>query len=163
MSGVRKFIISLFQEILHVLVLDSTNTQNYVKAVSIYTWRSPWQVMPGILIVNKVLIKISLLLNFFWPSTLYWMLPDSADPATFLPVPPRVLARISKMPVQNSNFKISARPDLATNLIQILIAATFNSLVCQKGQFTLQLCPRRWFVRKIFVYYPPKVKIEKSS
>ena len=26
-------------------------------------------------------------------------------------LPPRVLARISKMPVQNSNFKISARPD----------------------------------------------------
>ena len=43
------------------------------------------------------------------------------------------------MPVQNSNFKISARPHLATNLIQILIPATINSLVCQKGQFTLQL------------------------
>ena len=51
----------------------------------------------------------------------------------------RVLARISKMPVQNSIFKISARPDLATYLLQILIPATFNSLVCQKGQFTLQL------------------------
>ena len=69
------------------------------------------------------------------------------------------------MPVQNSNFKISARPDLAisTNLLQILIPATINSLVCQKGQFTLQLCPRRWFVRKIFGYYTQKVKIEKSS
>ena len=43
----------------------------------------------------------------------------------------RVLARILKMPVQNSNFKISARPDLATNLLQILIPATINSLVCQ--------------------------------
>ena len=32
------------------------------------------------------------------------------------------------MPVQNSNFKISARPDLATDLLQILIPATFNSL-----------------------------------
>ena len=42
------------------------------------------------------------------------------------------------MPVQNSNFKISARPDLATNLLQILIPATFNSLVYQKGQFTLE-------------------------
>ena len=67
------------------------------------------------------------------------------------------------MPVQKSNFKISARPDLATNLLQILIPATINSLVCQKGQFTLQLCPRRWFVRKIFGYYTQKVKIEKSS
>ena len=65
------------------------------------------------------------------------------------------------MPVQNSNFKMSARPDLATNLLQILIPATFNNLVCQKGQFTLQLCPRRCFFRKIFVNYPPKVKIEK--
>ena len=54
----------------------------------------------------------------------------------------RVLARISKMPVQNSNFKISYRPDLATNLLQILIPATIDSLVCQKGQ-TLQLCPAR--------------------
>ena len=43
------------------------------------------------------------------------------------------------MPVQNSNFKNSARPDLDTYLLQILIPATFNSLVCQKGQFTPQL------------------------
>ena len=67
------------------------------------------------------------------------------------------------MSVQNSNFKISARPDLAANLLQFLIPATFNSLVCKKGQFTLQLYPRRWLDRKILGYYPPKVKIEKSS
>ena len=60
------------------------------------------------------------------------------------------------MPVQNSNFKISAHPDLAAKLLQIRIPATFNSLVCQKGQFTLQLCPERLFVRMIFVYYPPQ-------
>ena len=63
------------------------------------------------------------------------------------------------MPVQNSNFKNSARPDLAIDLLQILIPATFNSLVFQKGQFTLQLCPIRWFVRNIFAYHSPKVKI----
>ena len=74
----------------------------------------------------------------------------------------RVLARISKMPVQNSNLKIFALPDLATYLLQILIPATFSSLVCQKGQFTFQLCLRRWFVRKIFSYYTPKVTIKKS-
>ena len=45
----------------------------------------------------------------------------------------RVLARISKMPVQNSNFEISARPGLATYLLHILIPTTFDSLVCQKG------------------------------
>ena len=67
------------------------------------------------------------------------------------------------MPVQNSNFKISARPDLATNLLQIIIPATINSLVCQKGQFTLKLCSRRWFVKKVFGYCTPKVKIEISS
>ena len=49
----------------------------------------------------------------------------------------RVFARISKMPVQNSKFKKFARPDLATYLLQILIPVTFNSLVCQEGQFTL--------------------------
>ena len=43
------------------------------------------------------------------------------------------------MPVQNSNFRISDSPDLATYLLQILIPATINSLVCQKGQFTLHL------------------------
>ena len=66
------------------------------------------------------------------------------------------------MPVQKSNFKISARPDLATYLLQILIPATFNSLECQKGQFTLQISTRRWYVREICVYYPRKVKIEKK-
>ena len=55
----------------------------------------------------------------------------------------RVLARISKMPVQNSNSKISACPDLATHLLHILIPATFNNRMCQKGEFTLQVCPRR--------------------
>ena len=44
----------------------------------------------------------------------------------------RVLARISKMPVQNSNFQNFACPDLATYLLQILIPATFNSLECVK-------------------------------
>ena len=68
----------------------------------------------------------------------------------------RVLARVSKMPVQNRKFISSARPDLATNQLEILIPATFNSLVCQKGQYTLHLCIRRWFVRKIFGILPPK-------
>ena len=63
------------------------------------------------------------------------------------------------MPVQNSNFKISARPDLATNLLRFIIPNTSASLSCQKEQFTLKPCPKRWFVRKIFGYYPPKLKI----
>ena len=72
----------------------------------------------------------------------------------------RVLAKISKMSVQNSYFKTFALPDLATSVLQILIPATFNSLVCQNGQFTLQLCPRRWFVRKMLGYYIPEVKLK---
>ena len=75
----------------------------------------------------------------------------------------RVLARIIKIPVYNSNFKCSARPDLATQLLKILITSKFDTLSCLKGQFTLQPCHRRWFVRKMFDYYPKKVKIEKSS
>ena len=53
-------------------------------------------------------------------------------------------------------FQNFARPDLATYLLQILIPATSNSLVCQKWQFILQLWPRRWLVRKIFGYYTQK-------
>ena len=75
----------------------------------------------------------------------------------------RVIARILKMPVQKSNSKISARPDLATYLLQILIPTTFNSLLCQQGQFALLLFPYGGFVRDIFGYYPPKAKIEKFS
>ena len=60
------------------------------------------------------------------------------------------------MPVQNSNSKNSAHPDLDTNLLQFLILTTFNSLLCQKGLFTLQLCLEDG-------YYPQKVKIENSS
>ena len=75
----------------------------------------------------------------------------------------RVLARILKLPVQNNNSKISAHPEVATTLLPLLIPSTFNSLMCQKGQFTYLSCHRRWFVRKIFGYYPPKVKIENIS
>ena len=66
----------------------------------------------------------------------------------------RVLARILKMPVQNNNFKFFAGLDLATYLLQILIPATFNGLVCQKGQFIIQLSTRRWFVWNISGYWP---------
>ena len=78
--------------------------------------------------------------------------------------PPRVLARIFRMPIQNSISQISARPDLATTLLlQILIPTTFDSLLCQIGKFTPQPCPRRWFVRKRYGYYPKRVKIENYS
>ena len=70
----------------------------------------------------------------------------------------RVLARISKIPVQNSNSKISACPDLATDLLQILTLTTFNSILCQKCQFTLQLCPERLCFGKCLVITPKKSK-----
>ena len=43
-----------------------------------------------------------------------------------------VVARISKMPVQNSNSKISASPDLATDLLQILIYQLHLMAYCVK-------------------------------
>ena len=64
------------------------------------------------------------------------------------------------MPVQNSNFKNFARPDLTTYLFKILIPATFNSLVCQKGQFTLQPCPTDGLVGKYLVITPQKSKLK---
>ena len=53
------------------------------------------------------------------------------------------------MPVQSSNFKISARPDLATSLLQILIPATINSYVIEDG-----------LLRKYFVITPQKSKLK---
>ena len=64
------------------------------------------------------------------------------------------------MPVQNCNSRISARPDLTTNLLQILTPNTFNSLWSQQRQFTHQLCPKRRIVRKIFGYYPQNSKLK---
>ena len=40
----------------------------------------------------------------------------------------RVLARISEMPVQNSNFKSFAHPVLATNPLQILIPVSTRAI-----------------------------------
>ena len=62
------------------------------------------------------------------------------------------------MPVQNSNSNISGFTDLATNLLQMLIPAMFDSLLCQKGQLTLKICPISWFVRKIFGSQKSKLK-----
>ena len=69
------------------------------------------------------------------------------------PLPTRVLARILKMPVQNTDIQISALPELATNLLQILIPTTFYCLLCQKGQFTLQPCPRGSLVWKMLIFF----------
>ena len=60
---------------------------------------------------------------------------------------------------QNTNHKISACQDLATQLLQILIhvPTIFSSLLCQQGQLEFQSClRRRRFVRKRFSYYPQK-------
>ena len=63
----------------------------------------------------------------------------------------RVQKYLSKITIQ----KISARPDLATYLLQILIPYTnyvHSIAYCfKKCQFTLQLCPERWFVRKMWL------------
>ena len=57
------------------------------------------------------------------------------------------------MSVLNSNSKFSAHPDLATNLLQILIPAILNSLaIVSKRTIYTSAYPRRWFVRKIFGY-----------
>ena len=72
----------------------------------------------------------------------------------------RVLARISKMPVQNSNFKISARPDLATYVLKILIPATFNSLVCQNGNLYVSYVLEDSLLGKYLVITPQKSKLK---
>ena len=58
------------------------------------------------------------------------------------------------MPVQNTNHKISARKDLAAQLLHIITPTIFDSLLCQKRQFTVQSCLRRCVTKE---------KIELSS
>ena len=64
------------------------------------------------------------------------------------------------MPVQNSNFKISARPDLATYLFQILKSATFNSLVCQIGNLHFSYVLEDSLLGKYLVITPQKSKLK---
>ena len=64
--------------------------------------------------------------------------------------------------MHDSNHRISACPNLAIQLLQILIPTTFNSLLYQKRQFTLLLRLGR-FVRKIFGCCLKKVVIERFS
>ena len=58
------------------------------------------------------------------------------------------------MSVLNSYFKIFARPDLATYLLQILIPAAFNSLVCQKGNLHLSYDLEDGLLEKYLVITP---------
>ena len=59
------------------------------------------------------------------------------------------------MAVQNNNSKISACPDLATDLLQILIPTILYPIVSKRAIYTsIQPCHRRWSDRKIFGYYP---------
>ena len=64
------------------------------------------------------------------------------------------------MPVQNNNFKISARPDLATDLLQILIPAISNRLVCQKGQFHFSYVLEDGLLEKYLVITTQKSKLK---
>ena len=74
-----------------------------------------------------------------------------------------VFARILKMLVLDSYLKISACPDLATDLFKILIPTTFNNLLCQKGEFILKPCPKIFLDRETIDYYLKKVKFENYS
>ena len=64
------------------------------------------------------------------------------------------------MPVQNSNFKISARPNLATNLLQILIPATINSLVSKKGNLQFSYVIKDGLLGKYLVITPRMSKLK---
>ena len=71
----------------------------------------------------------------------------------------------NKKTVQNSNSKISGCPDLATNLLQILILTAFNSLVSKKPVYTsyvlsdgllgkyLVITPRRSKLKILYLKY----------
>ena len=62
------------------------------------------------------------------------------------------------MPVQIGNFKISACPDLATQLLQFLIPTIFGSRLCQKGNVHISHVLEDDLLRKYLVI-TPNVKI----
>ena len=68
---------------------------------------------------------------------------------------------LSKTAISIGRPSILGMSSRATQLLHILIPTSLISL-CQKGQFAVQPCSRRWFVRKIFGYYPRKIKIENN-
>ena len=66
------------------------------------------------------------------------------------------------MPVQIRHSKISAHPDVDTNLLKIVIPTTLNSLLCQKGQITLLFSHvlEDGSLRKYLVINPKKSKLK---
>ena len=60
------------------------------------------------------------------------------------------------MPFQNDHLKISACPDLVTQLLKILSPTVFDSLLGKMGQFTLQPCLMRGYVKQRFDNYRQK-------
>ena len=69
--------------------------------------------------------------------------------------PDCVLTGISKMPVQNSNSKISAHPDLGCQLLQSLNPTRVNSRYCvKKGNFYFKQVLEGSLFEKRFDYYP---------
>ena len=68
------------------------------------------------------------------------------------------------MLVQNSNSKTPARPDLANNLLQILILTTFNNLFCvKKGNLHFSHVLEDDFLVKYLIINPQKIIAENSS
>ena len=64
------------------------------------------------------------------------------------------------MPVQNSITKIYARPDLATQLLQILTPTTFSSILCQKGDLYFSLALEDGLLGKYLFITSKKSKLK---
>ena len=72
----------------------------------------------------------------------------------------KVLARISKMPVQNSNSKISARPDLAMNLLQSLYQLHLTAYCVKTGSLHFSYILKNGLLGKYLVITPKKPKLK---
>ena len=64
------------------------------------------------------------------------------------------------MPFQKTNFNISAHPDLATQLLQILIPTRFYSFFDKKGNLHFSHVLEDGLLRKDFVINPKKSKLK---
>ena len=72
----------------------------------------------------------------------------------------QVLARILKMPVQNNHSKISAHPDLAYQIVKILILTTLIAYCVEKGNLHFSHALQDGLFRKYLVITPKKSKLK---
>ena len=76
---------------------------------------------------------------------------------------PQGFSQDFKTPCSKEQFQNFCLSRFSSLYFKSLFQLHLIAFLVRTMQFSLQLCPRRWFIGKIFYYNPQKVKIEKNS